>query len=741
MNNYSNACLPSCLKLFIYPLGGLIIILLLISSSQVSAQTHVERIYLSQKIGASDLIVEGRVISQESFWKEDSSGIMTRHKVEVFKSWKGRNRTPYIYVITPGGQVGLQMEVVEPSLKLTLEGIGTFFLQSYKTSVEDNSQEVIPTFRPYASLQGYIAYDERKGLAHDLFNFYRDLDKELYNPIESFTKNSYHQLKTYKLSKPVLSSRATPVISTLSPQEISAGTDSELTIRGSNFGSPGAASVVYFAQADNGGSSYISAPSSHVISWSDSEIIVKVPSGAGSGKIQVKNQDEQLGESNQSLSISYAQINISAGGNIFRPFLVDRNNAGGYTLQYSTSTENNGVDFTSIGKAPFERALDAWHCASGIQFEIGSTTTSTEVNASNLPNLILFTNDVNTLPAGVLGRTNSWFISCDGVNWLLDGFDIIFRQTGTGGINWNFSEDDPCSGCYDFESVALHELGHAHLLGHVIDSDQVMHYSIVNGRKKRELEASSSIMGAREILAEKEGENMCFSFYPGMTSDYPNCGDATSSLRTKVYLEGYYEPGNGEMSTYLLDKGLLPTEASTALAPFSYLGPESVSTFPSQTTDWMLLELYSEGDTSLVAQKAVLLMEDGVVLDINGSEYLSFDGVAQGNYLLGIHHPGHLSSLSTSSVSLGETGELYDFTAVQNSHLKSTEGVYVMYAGDYTQDGIINDEDFQTWRIHPSSMHSYSSSDVNGDGQISVQDINLWMINRNKTGLPFFLNR
>ena len=58
------------------------------------------------------------------------------------------------------------------------------------------------------------------------------------------------------------------------------------------------------------------------------------------------------------------------------------------------------------------------------------------------------------------------------------------------------------------------------------------------------------------------------------------------------------------MSTYLLDKGLLPAEASTALASFSYLGPESVNTFPNQITDWMLLELYSESDTSLVAQKA-----------------------------------------------------------------------------------------------------------------------------------------
>lgn len=741
MNKFRNACLPPCLPNLTIRFRVFFILISLFPFRELRSQTMLEKVDLTQRITQSNLIVEGRVISQEAFWKKDSSGIMTRHKIETFKSWKGDTRHPFVYVITPGGQIGNQMEVVAPSLELELYAIGTFFLKAYGPLEVPSDLESIPAYTAFASLQGFIRYDELTGKASDVYTLYRNLDKEVYQRIESLTRSSALQLKSYQLSRPKLSARATPAINSFSPQEISAGTEAELTIQGSNFGTQGSSSTVYFAKSDNGGASYISAPSSHIVSWSDTEIVVRVPSGAGSGKIQIKNDGGQLGESGQSITISYAQINISAGGTIYRPFLANRNGTGGYTLQYSTNTDNNGVDFTSIGKAPFERALDSWHCATGVQFDVGSTSNSTEVNASNPPNLILFTNDVNTLPSGVLGRTNSWFISCDGVNWLLDGFDIIFRKSGTGGITWNFSEDDPCSGCYDFESVSLHELGHAHLLGHVINSSHVMHYSISNGRNKRELEASSAIMGARGILAEKKGHNLCFSFYPGMAPEYPNCGVSIATLRTKVYLEGYYQSETGTMNTFLLDKGLLPSAASVALSAFSYTGQERINSFPAQTTDWMLLELFQANDTALIAQKAVLLKDDGTVVDITGNEYLSFDGVEAGDYLLGIHHPGHLSAISTTSISLGETGELYDFTLQQNAQLKQSDGVYYMYAGDYSQDGRINDEDFQIWRVHPSSMHNYSPSDGNGDGQISVQDVNLWMINRNRQTLPFFMNR
>ena len=709
-------------------------------------QALIQKISLEERVERSSLITEGRVIKQESFWKNDSTGIYTRHVIEVYKDWKSIGNTQQIVLVTPGGRVGQHMEVVTPSLSLSMGDVGIFFLEHLKDpSIFSLAGDTNPLYQPYSSLQGYIAYDESVGRARDLHQIYPTLKKDLYPRINKLVGKAFQPIQRYDLKRPRITSRDVPVVAELSPQTISAGTGSELSIRGSSFGEQGNISAVFFPNADNGGASYISSSSAQIVSWTDTQIVVIVPSNAGTGTVRVKNNDNQLGESSYTLNISYSQINISAGGKIYRPFLADRNQEGGYTLQYSISDEENGVDFTSIGQEPFERALEQWHCATGVQFQLGPTTTSTELNASNSPNLILFSNDVNTLPDGVLGRTNSWFISCDGKSWLLDGFDMIFRKSGTGGITWNFSEDDPCFGCYDFESVALHELGHAHLLGHVINTPNVMHYAIHNGTSKRDLEPNSAIMGANLILGEKAGVGLCFSFYPGMTADFPSCGAQVATLRAKVYLEGFFQAETGTMHEHLSNKGLLPSEPRF-LDVFGYTGRDQVTTFPARTTDWMLAQLLDSQDSSLVAQKAVLLRNDGVLMELDGNEYLSFDEAEEGDYFLSLHHTGHLSIISSQTIHLGPEGELYDFTqeaySAQGENPQShSHGVYQMYAGDYTADGFIDDEDFHAWRLERILINGYSPSDGNGDGQISVQDANLWMRNRDKASAAILRER
>ena len=706
-------------------------------------QTFVQPIDLTKRAQQSTLIIEGRVVDQESFWKNDSSGLYTRSQIEVYKGWKRSALSSYIYLITPGGKVGNFLEQVTPSLSVNKGEVGVFFLERVSnlySHPSDNS--AIPSYQAYSSLQGFITYDETTGKAKDLYKVYSNIHKDLYQRINEQVGNSYNSLRRYTLSTSKISSRSAMSISSFTPSGISAGTGEELTIRGSDFGERGEASSVFFPNADNGGSSFISVHHSDIINWTDTEIVVRVPSGAGTGKIKVKNADSQLLESSQTLTVTYSHINISAGGKIFRPFLTDRNNQGGYTLQYSTNSDNNGIDFTTIGQAPFERALDTWRCATGVQFQIGETTNSAVLNASNAPNLIMFANDENTLPAGVLGRTNSWFISCDGKNWLLDGFDMIFRQSGTGGITWNFDESEPCGGCYDFESVSLHEIGHAHLLGHVINSQSVMHYSIHNGANKRTLESGSSIFGASRILGEKSGEHLCFSFYPGMTPEQPSCGVQIASLRAKVYLEGFFQEEAGSMHQYLLTKGLLPDSPDFA-ETYGYFGPEQVANFPDRTTDWIFVQLLDPQDSTLIAQQAVLLRADGMLMDTEGNEFLTFQGLDAGDYLLSIQHKGHLGIISSQPVSLGSSGELYDFTRQGEATpgegaQKLFSGVYMMYAGDYTLDGRIDDEDFHAWRQERALINGYSASDGNGDGQISVQDANLWMQNRNRASALYF---
>ena len=737
MNYFTNRFALPCPFLIVRTLIWSILITTTLGSSKVHGQAMVKKISLLQRVQASRLIVEGRIVAQESYWKHDSTGINTSHKIEVFKVWKGSTRLSFVQLITPGGKVGTQMEVVEPSLKPHIGEVGLFFLEESTSPVQTPfSNELPKAYLPYSSLQGHIAYDELKGKANDLFTTYSQIETELYGAIRSALGSDYQNIRSYKISPPRLQKRASARIERLQPAQISAGTSSELQLYGLEFGEQGTESAVFFPNADNGGATYLRTPESHIVSWTDTLIVINVPPGAGSGTVRVKRDDGQLIESETSLNISYSHMNVSTGGNVFRPFLADKNGEGGYTLQYSNNDANNGVAFTEVGKKAFDRALTSWQCATGVQFTLGEPSSSTALNPSNPPNLIMFTNDVNTLPAGVLGRTNSWFISCDGTTWLLDGFDIVFRKSGTGGINWHFEETDPCPGCFDFETVALHELGHAHLLGHVINSGHVMHYSIASGSVKRSPEPESALMGASSILEEKIGENLCFSFYPAMGPLRRGCEALPLAIRVNVLLEGYYDPGKGTMNNYLWQRNMLPMQQPFSQAPYQYPGNETLTNFPETTADWVLLALHDPEDRSLVAQKAALLTTNGTIIDTSGSEYLTFQDIPSGAYFLSIHHPGHLSVYSSQAIELGPEGTLYDFIDptspfIQPENLKNSEGYLVMYAGDYTGDGKIDREDFLHWRNQHASPKTYNPGDVNGDGQISVHDLNLWMRNRN----------
>ena len=53
----------------------------------------------------------------------------------------------------------------------------------------------------------------------------------------------------------------------------------------------------------------------------------------------------------------------------------------------------------------------------------------------------------------------------------------------------------PAAGQADFETVALHELGHAHQLSHVIMLGAVMHYAVEGGSTARTLSANDTAAG------------------------------------------------------------------------------------------------------------------------------------------------------------------------------------------------------------------------------------------------------
>lgn len=86
-----------------------------------------KEIPLAQQIESSSLVVEGKVISKESFWNADHTNIYTVNTVEVYKVFKGQPATT-VQVVTKGGTVGTMAQKVSPSLNLDTNDVGVFTL-------------------------------------------------------------------------------------------------------------------------------------------------------------------------------------------------------------------------------------------------------------------------------------------------------------------------------------------------------------------------------------------------------------------------------------------------------------------------------------------------------------------------------------------------------------------------------------------------------------------------------------
>jgi hypothetical protein len=84
---------------------------------------------LSHRISFADAIVEGKVISREGFWNDESTLIYTTNKIEIYKSFKGNITTEIIEVRTRGGIVGDQMLYIPHSNQFKLYQEGIIFLK------------------------------------------------------------------------------------------------------------------------------------------------------------------------------------------------------------------------------------------------------------------------------------------------------------------------------------------------------------------------------------------------------------------------------------------------------------------------------------------------------------------------------------------------------------------------------------------------------------------------------------
>jgi len=467
-----------------------------VSLIQASAQCLMYPVLLSQRVPQSNIIIEGKVINQQSFWNTAHDKIYTSNLVEVYKTFKNTT-SPYIEVITEGGTVGNAKHVFEPTLELEVGDVGVFTLNTNNQPSQFGKQ----VYEAYASAQGFIKYDPATNSATEPFNKYLNASSSLYNTITQLTGGSYAQIKSINPFQQATtqgnSIQAVAAITSFSPTTITAGTFSVLTINGSGFGTVSTPSLIAFKNANDGGATTINPVANEIVSWTATQIQVKVPSQAGSGVIGVNGAN-----STTSLTIPYSHLNVTNAGIVYNTKHINQS-GGGYTWTYNTAFNTNAP-----AKAAFQRSLQSWRCATYINWPTASTTSTISASASDGTNIVTFN---GSLGAGILGQCGSYFSGCSvsGVfQWFVTELDIQFANTPGGGT-WQYGTAAPSASQYDFESVTVHELGHGHQLGHVINSSDLMHYALSNGQSKRNLNTDDLNGGLAVMVRNAQAGGTC----------------------------------------------------------------------------------------------------------------------------------------------------------------------------------------------------------------------------------------
>lgn len=462
---------------------------------------------LETRIGLSEVIIEGRVVDQYAFEGPLYDMIYTTHVVEVFKVFAGDVKSRHIEITTHGGVLGDKAVSVSPSLELHSGAWGVFMLrqQSGLPISASESRFLLPVTASAAFIETVNTDRIKDGIR--VF----DDPADLYQTITAATGRPYTELKAPETPH-AAKTMMMPAITNISPLSVAAGIGNTVTITGSGFGAT--AGVVFFDNANDGiGGSYAGTSAAHIVSWNDTQIVSKVPSNSGTGKLFVQTSDAVNSSlSSQTLTVSYGVRNVNSTE---LTYMIDHGTVGdgGYHFHIGTSTANNGVNILNVSGAitAVERAMQTIHNTASVAMYAGENCAATAVQTPGADgvNLLTFDSDAYNLVsyygAGILGVAITNFSKCGSSQWEVVNMDLIFRRPG--GVNWNFGPGNPGGGQIDFESVVLHEMGHAFSLSHINNTAAVMNYSISAGTTRRAFMAGADLDGAQYAHGSSLGYN------------------------------------------------------------------------------------------------------------------------------------------------------------------------------------------------------------------------------------------
>jgi len=195
--------------------------------------------------------------------------------------------------------------------------------------------------------------------------------------------------------------------------------------------------------------------------------------------------------------------------------------------------------------------------------------------------------------------------------------------------------------------------------------------------------------------------NGCDSIYTLFLTD----NSASKILSLKVFMEGLY-------------------------AGFNLMNPAQGSggnQFDFGIADQVNVELHDE-----LPPFDVTYTFDNVFLGTDGMVTIpSLPGTISGSYYLVIKHRNSIETWSALPVDLSPAGPIsYDFTIeagqAYGGNLRQIDGVFVLWGGDVSQDGIVDGSDLaEVDNGSTSLLMGYNPQDINGDGLVDGSDLAL----------------
>jgi hypothetical protein len=518
-----------------------------IGSKAQEIHCNMIKLTTTELVQSSEVIVRAQVVERQSIWNKSKTKIYTVHKLLVIESYKGNPNTE-ITLITEGGETEELSIVFSDRIDLYI-GDETVLLLNQVPKHWNELPSYSNAYCVGTSLEGVFSVNPQTRSVTDVFNRFNDLSS-LKRTIQNITgENSRMIVPEERIRVPQVNGSTAATISSLSPTVITAGTKSILTINGSGFGTTRGSGFVEFTTALG---TFAQPLLRDYVAWSDNQIRVIVPSrlagqaadnAAANGPVRVTPAAGAISTSVGSITVKYALFNqvISTGDTAAVMHAANANALGGYTLAFNNQFNST---FGQEARETFERTMNNWKCATQINWTISSADNT--IRAALPDGINIITDDVlEPLPTNVLGRGINYVSACGSGNNTKSVTlqqDIIFNDVAAS-FAWNFGSDAPTLSEIDFETVALHELGHLHQLAHTRNtSSEVMAATLAAGFNRKNL-TQNDIDGGIDVMSRSSVSVGCGvnahqtinqSISISSTSVFPVCSESQVNFTATI---------------------------------------------------------------------------------------------------------------------------------------------------------------------------------------------------------------